>query len=254
VKDSIDVRTLSQIYDTKSEFIYMSSHFYDGILDLMSSFKKFQGLKILDVGCGQGLLVRKLLERFPDNEVYGIDFSRKLVRNAKFSGDNKANVLLGDALRLPFRESSFDAVICSEVIEHVVYPNNLFTSIASCLRENRSALFTLPNVLAFYPLYALFKKLPNNVKKRLPVIRTILIPYEDQSRSIQPIDHTYSSIMLIKWLKRYGFEPLFFKGLQSELPQHVLLAKLKSLVQFHGKVSTLFKYRFLVMTRKVNDS
>jgi len=230
----------------------MPSYFYDAVLDLVSGFLNTEGSRILDVGCGQGLLIKKLLKSFPNNEVYGIDFSRNLIKMAKASGGNWANLLFGDALRMPFRDGSFDLAICSEVVEHVVDPNLLFGSINSCLRKGGYALFTLPNVLAFYPLYAIFQNLPSNVKKKLPIIRTVLIPCEDPSKSIQPIDHAYASIELLKWLRKYGFEPLRLKGVEDEPPAHIFLAKLETLSRFHGRVSPLFGYRFLVITRKVD--
>jgi len=75
-------------------------------LNLRSLLKK--PAKILDVGCGSGLLRKEIKNIFPETEVFGIDISKKMCCISKG--------IVADACNLPFRESSFDIVIFSYVL------------------------------------------------------------------------------------------------------------------------------------------
>jgi ubiquinone/menaquinone biosynthesis C-methylase UbiE len=69
--------------------------------------------QVLDVGCGTGLLAARLAQELPDVAVVGCDFSRGMLRQAARHGPGLAFVQ-GDALRLPFRDGAFDAVVSTE--------------------------------------------------------------------------------------------------------------------------------------------
>lgn len=84
-----------------------------------------RGMKVLDAGCGQG---RHLCEAFRAEgvEVVGLDINLGDLQKAhallSLMDVKKAkNWLLvkGDVTKLPFRDGTFDAVICSEVLEHI---------------------------------------------------------------------------------------------------------------------------------------
>ena len=80
--------------------------------------KNIKGKKILDIGCGN---CRNLIP-FKDNELYGIDFSKKMIKNAKkFCKNNKlkVNLLVADATKIPFEDNYFDIVICISVLHHL---------------------------------------------------------------------------------------------------------------------------------------
>lgn len=69
---------------------------------------------ILDVGCGNGILVNYLLTASSSfKRIYGIDRSKTAL---KFVNSEKS---VGDIKNLPFKDNEFDLLICSEVIEHL---------------------------------------------------------------------------------------------------------------------------------------
>ena len=77
-------------------------------------------LIIIDVGCGDGSFLYNLKKRGlikPQDTVIGLDLSGIRLNRAKYCANIQA--LLGDAQKLPFKEDSFDFVICSQLIEHV---------------------------------------------------------------------------------------------------------------------------------------
>jgi ubiquinone/menaquinone biosynthesis C-methylase UbiE len=68
-------------------------------------------MRILDVGCGNGLLTKPLSSR---HLVYGVDFSSSMVRLAI---GNRAHAACSLAEQLPFPDASFDAVLCIETLQ-----------------------------------------------------------------------------------------------------------------------------------------
>ncbi|MBC5648880.1 class I SAM-dependent methyltransferase [Christensenella tenuis] len=74
----------------------------------------------LDVGCGGGANIARLLERCPDGFVDGLDYSGDSVavsrkRNAAFLG-KRCEVQQGDVGALPYEENTFDLVTGFETV------------------------------------------------------------------------------------------------------------------------------------------
>ncbi len=86
----------------------------DRRLNLIRHYVPLEGARILDIGCGLGVYVRKFRE-FSDG-VCGIDVDAKRLREG---AKTTPNLMLAAAETLPFRDASFDAVVLNEVIEHV---------------------------------------------------------------------------------------------------------------------------------------
>ena len=82
------------------------------VRDFTSSLVK--NSTVLDVGCGNGKNVKYLLDN--DIKAYGIDFSEKLVEVCK---RKKLDVKVGNALKIPFDDNSFDNIISIAVIHHL---------------------------------------------------------------------------------------------------------------------------------------
>lgn len=77
----------------------------------------FKGRTILDGGCGAGAYVKA----FSDMGFfcYGVDIERNHVSMAKNKG---LNIVSGDAMNLPYKDKTFDAVLLIEVLEHLRNP------------------------------------------------------------------------------------------------------------------------------------
>lgn len=75
--------------------------------------------KILDVGGGLGLITSKLAE---ENHVYNADIS---VEQLKCSIKRNLIPVLCNAIQLPFKDESFDYIICCGVIQHVCKEDRL---------------------------------------------------------------------------------------------------------------------------------
>lgn len=109
----MQISEYKNIYDNEgSHFFYTSTH--ELILSLVSKFKpKGEQIKILDAGCGTGLLAKKL-DKF--GEVYAIDESAEAIKFSKKRG--LKNLKRASVDNIPFKNSSFDIITCMDVIYH----------------------------------------------------------------------------------------------------------------------------------------
>ncbi|WP_439106568.1 methyltransferase domain-containing protein [Congregibacter sp.] len=119
------------------------------------------GQRVLDLGCGEGRHVIAACA-LDGMDAVGVDLSLKDLatareRMAEFRGElgeagsevrseNSAMFLLlvGDALRLPFEDASFDAVICSEVLEHIPDYRNALAEISRVLKPGGRFCASVP--------------------------------------------------------------------------------------------------------------
>ncbi|KAI2622067.1 methyltransferase type 11 [Xylaria nigripes] len=80
-------------------------------------------MRILDVGCGPGSITLGLASRVPEGSVTGIDIHADAVNYAsemcKQRGVTNASFSVGDALKLPFDDNSFDIVHAHQVLVHL---------------------------------------------------------------------------------------------------------------------------------------
>lgn len=95
------------------------------------------GWTMLDVGCGGGFTIRRLLKRSKDAQVYGIDISEESVTKARKVNaevlDKQVYVTQGSAENLPYNDELFDLVTAVETV--YFWPN-----LPDCLQEVRRVL------------------------------------------------------------------------------------------------------------------
>lgn len=75
----------------------------------------FRPKKVLDVGCGLGLMVKYL--RMLGVDAYGVDISNYALLKAE--KEVKSYLKRGSVLNLPFEDDSFDLVVSYDVLEHI---------------------------------------------------------------------------------------------------------------------------------------
>ena len=79
------------------------------------------GSRMLDIGCGGGANLKRLLERCPDGSVTGVDYSETSVKkstetNQSAIAEGRCRVLEGDVRNLPLEQDSFDFITAFETI------------------------------------------------------------------------------------------------------------------------------------------
>lgn len=73
--------------------------------------------KVLDVGCGTGIILKNLRIRYPKLSLYGVDNSIGMMRMA---GLHNFNLRIADATNLPYEEKVFDVTFARMLLHHLL--------------------------------------------------------------------------------------------------------------------------------------
>ncbi len=87
-----------------------------------------QPRRLLDVGCGEGVVLRHLDHHLHGVAEIGLDVDGTGLRVAQ--AQNSVSLLQGSIYSLPFAPASFDLVLCCEVLEHVEAPRAALAELA----------------------------------------------------------------------------------------------------------------------------
>lgn len=111
-----------------------------GILRLLELHPKTPA-RLLDVGCGEGVLARAL----PEQVSYcGIDASPSLIQIAKRKKIEKAHFILADATRpLPLKGQTFSLATIVLALQNMPHPEKVFKQIAAVLEPGAKLIIVL---------------------------------------------------------------------------------------------------------------
>jgi 2-polyprenyl-6-hydroxyphenyl methylase/3-demethylubiquinone-9 3-methyltransferase len=154
IKDNADPAELAKFsdlahrwWDTESEFRPL--HQINPLrLNWMLDIAAIDGKRVLDVGCGGGILADAMARRGAD--VLGIDLATKALRVAQL------HALEAQTPRVQYREisaealaaeqpQSFDMVTCMEMLEHVPDPSSVVRACAQLVKPGGHVFFSTIN-------------------------------------------------------------------------------------------------------------
>jgi ubiquinone/menaquinone biosynthesis C-methylase UbiE len=95
--------------------------------------------KVLDIACGPGGTMR-LLAKYPDLELHGIDISDLLINQAVKQGIDPTRVRVGDATRMPYEDNSFEYGYSIGSLEHFT-EQGILEMLSECKRVVSQATF-----------------------------------------------------------------------------------------------------------------
>ncbi|MGZ5266369.1 MAG: bifunctional 2-polyprenyl-6-hydroxyphenol methylase/3-demethylubiquinol 3-O-methyltransferase UbiG [Caldimonas sp.] len=188
-------------WDTESDF--RSLHQINPLrLDWIDGLVSLDGKRVLDVGCGGGILADSMARRGAD--VLGIDLAGKALKVAQLHAIEAATP------RVEYREvtveslagempQAFDVVTCMEMLEHVPDPGSIVDACARLLKPGGWAIFSTinrnPKAFAFAIVGA------EHVLKLLPK------GTHEYAKFIRPSE-------LAGWYRSAGLEAVATRGLE----------------------------------------
>jgi len=97
---------------------------------------------LLDVGCGNGQLLRRVGDRFPRLRLFGEDISP---RAACLTADVAEETFVHDLERTPLEgHGDFDLAVMSEVLEHIAESVSFLRNLKPALKPNARLIITVP--------------------------------------------------------------------------------------------------------------
>ncbi|WP_326691131.1 MULTISPECIES: bifunctional 2-polyprenyl-6-hydroxyphenol methylase/3-demethylubiquinol 3-O-methyltransferase UbiG [unclassified Streptomyces] len=188
-------------------------------------------VRVLDIGCGGGLMSERLAEL--GYTVTGLDLSEGSVETARAHARTtgvEVTYRVGSAYELPAEDGSLDAVLLSDVLEHL---HDLPGAVAECARVLRPG-----GVLVF-----------DTINRTAASYLMAILVLERLLKIIHPGTHNWRMFIrpreLHAVLARHGLTPARPRGLAPTAPRHRLLAAIarrRPLGEFGPTSSTAVSY------------
>ena len=168
-------------------------------LDFIKKFVSLDKKRIIDIGCGGGILTESL--KTNDNNVSGIDASTEAINIAKqHAKTNNLDINYINSTVEEYQSSnkdSFDVITCMEMLEHVPNPESVIASISKLIKKDG---------------YFFASTLNRNIKSYLLSI----VAAEHILKMIPQGTHQYGKFIkpyeLVKVAEGYGFKALDIIG------------------------------------------
>lgn len=97
----------------------------------------------LDVGCGDGELMRKVHAALPTWDLYGVDITPQTIGWAQ-TVDPTFHFSVANAYELPFPPLTFNVVFCGETLEHLEQPEAAIDQMFNTLTPGGYLVCSLP--------------------------------------------------------------------------------------------------------------
>jgi ubiquinone/menaquinone biosynthesis C-methylase UbiE len=116
---------------------------HDRKVQIINSYLSKEVKKLLDVGCADGYFLNRIRPALSSKTIInGVDVSEKLIKAARQKYP-EIHFFTADAHKLPFKEQSFDLVICTETLEHVVEPEIVLAEMKRVVTDKGKILLEL---------------------------------------------------------------------------------------------------------------
>lgn len=139
-KTKISFDKKSSNYDETYDGRY-SSKMYQGVMDKLR-MQPFESL--LDVGCGTGTILSMVLREYKSAKISGIDISEEMLKKASAALGDSAELINGDSDNLPWKDNSFDVIVCNASFHHYPEPKKVLMEMRRVLKPNGRVIIADP--------------------------------------------------------------------------------------------------------------
>ncbi len=141
---------IAHIYDEKP-----ASYFSNARHDIVALLETGSNATILELGCGSGGTGRAVLAAGKAGRYVGIELNEAA---ASVAAESLSEVLVGDVQTLSLESYSdqFDALIISEVLEHLTDPWDVLRKLVTCVKVGGAIYASSPNIAYWGVLKELF--------------------------------------------------------------------------------------------------
>lgn len=143
MSEEFDYNEVFMGVDPKRKKNYKLSFKDDYRLKRLTENIKLKKGRMLDIGCGGGLLTESLPFYYPEVKIYGYDVSKTAINYAKKFGSGKVTYKTGNK-RIPFSSNFFDVCICMDVMEHIPDVDFFLKEVKRVLKKEGSFFLVVP--------------------------------------------------------------------------------------------------------------
>lgn len=119
--------------------------YFERLLGVLDAVLAGSGLHVLEIGAGSAATMHSFLARHPGSMATVMELSPTSLDAAKQGGSRSLRAVAGNALQLPFRDRSLDAVVAFEVIEHLPDVRLALDEMLRVVRRPGYIVIGLPN-------------------------------------------------------------------------------------------------------------
>ena len=128
----------------------------NNVLSMVDRYADTRKLRILDVGCGPGIILEEMVAR--GHHGTGIDLSREMVNEAnarlkKYNAGAEPSCSQGNVESLPFQSESMDVVLCLGVLMYLQDERKAISELSRVLKKGGIAVVVLTNLLKIGNLF-----------------------------------------------------------------------------------------------------
>ncbi len=128
---------LASDYDVKWSFYIQAT-----TQETLNRFKPQPSDRVLDVGCGTGILLQQLALTYPQSRLFGVDPVPEMLQVARQRLPATIELSQGWAQKLPFEDEQFDVVISCNMFHYIHQPMTALQEMRRVLRSGGELVIT----------------------------------------------------------------------------------------------------------------
>jgi len=229
--------------ELKRTSLFYHEYWINRLIKLANINNKYR--KILDYGCGSGIVMRCLNNISNKLFIVGIDISKNMLKVAKEK--NVGELVVGDVTNCGFKDKCFDIVISRGVLYLLDNKNNAIKEVNRILKDNGIFVISEPNDNIFL----------RTIRRLLRFKKDRFGKYQGlQKSNLKEILHNNNFFILVERYFGYLAFPCAFPEIfpiYIPLPIIKILIKLDSII---SKIPCINKigWHFIIIAKKVKTS